>query len=390
MFFVHFFTFSSFAAFSLTASGGFSIVYSMTKPENPLASRRLSGNVQNIQQIAIPASTGNPILDANLYDIANRYCGSHQPEVLLQLLATVMNAAQSNLNDHDMRMLSVALKEMYEAEKLFLPYEQKRKITCFGSARIKEGTPAYQIAHDFARLCSEANYMIITGGGPGIMQACNEGALPDMSFGLNITLPFEQHPNPAIADSGKMLDFYYFFTRKLNLVKQADALVAFPGGFGTMDEIYETITLMQTGKATIFPIVLIDPAGDFFWSRWLNFVKKELLEEGLISPEDVDLLYITKDAEDAFAHIEHFYSRFHSYYFNGDVLSIRMHDAISAELFEEIASDYADIMPKGDLVQLDGCAKDVESQLAHLPRLRFTFNLGDYARLRQLINDINE
>ncbi len=352
--------------------------------------RDLNSGAEKIEHRSIPNSTGDLNLDSSLRDLAHHYGDSEHIDILLQMFTTIMETARSNINEHDLRQMSCAFKEMLQAEQLFLPYEQKRKITCFGSARIEKGTPSYEIAHDFARLSSEAGYMIITGGGPGIMQACNEGALPDMSFGLNITLPFEQHPNAAIAGSKKMMDFYYFFTRKLHLVKQADALVAFPGGFGTMDEIYETITLMQTGKSTIFPIVLIDPAGEYFWSRWYSFVKKELLDAQLISPEDIELIYITKSAEDALEHINHFYSRFHSYYFDGDVVTIRIKSKISESHLERMRLEYADIIPKGDLVQLDGCCKDHQAALADVPRLRFRFNLGDYARLRQLIDDINE
>ncbi len=352
--------------------------------------RDLNSRAEKLEQRSIPNSTGDLNLDSSLRELAERYGSSKHADILLQMFTTIMEAARSDINEHDLRQMSCAFKEMLQAEQLFLPYEQKRKITCFGSARIQKGTDSYQIAHDFARLASEEGYMIITGGGPGIMQACNEGALPEMSFGLNITLPFEQHPNAAIAGSKKMMDFYYFFTRKLHLVKQADALVAFPGGFGTMDEIYETITLMQTGKSTIFPIVLIDPAGEYFWSRWHNFVKKELLLAELISAEDIELIYITKSAQDALEHINHFYSRFHSYYFDGDLASIRLKEKVSKAHLERMRQEYADIMPKGDLVQLDGCSEDPQSSLASLGRLRFHFNLGDYARLRQLIDDIND
>ncbi len=361
----------------------------MSNPEH-LAARDLNSRAERIEHLDIPVSTGNGALDATLHELAQRHGNESHIQIIHQLLMTVMQAAQSRLNEHDLRQMSCAIKEMLQAEQLFAPYEQVRKITCFGSARLQKDTPSYQIAHDFARCASEAGYMIITGGGPGIMQACNEGALPDMSFGLNITLPFEQHANPAIAGSDKMMDFYYFFTRKLHLVKQADALVAFPGGFGTMDEIYETITLMQTGKSTIFPVILIDPAGEYFWSRWESFVKKELLDAGLISREDMDLLYITKSAEDALEHIEHFYSRFHSYYFDGAVLTVRLKELISDEKLDRMRHEYTDIMPLADLVQLDACTGDPESLIAELPRLRFTFNLGDYSRLRQLIDDIND
>ena len=362
----------------------------MKKPEI-LAARDLNSRAEHhLPASEIPANTGNAVLDANLYDLSRRFCGKHKPEVVLQMLATVMNAADSDIGEHDLDMMNRTLSEMFAADKMFMPYSNVRKITCFGSARIKPEDPSYLQAVDFARRAVDNGYMIITGGGPGIMQACNEGAGKENSFGLNITLPFEQHANPFVEGSDKMMDFYYFYTRKLNFLKQTDALVAFEGGFGTMDEIYETITLMQTGKCTIFPIVLLDVPGETFWYRWHRFIEKELLDEGLISPNDMHLLYLSKSAEDAMAYIERFYSRFHSYYFDGDYCTIRLLEPLSEKLLGWIRHDYTDIMPKGDLVQLDGDDNDPEPQLAALPRLNFTLKRGDYARLKDLIDIVND
>lgn len=355
-----------------------------------LAARDINSRAEIHSAGIIPASTGNPVLDANLFDLSRRFCGDHDPDTVLHMLSTVMNASMSTVEDHDLQIMATSLQEMDEADRIFRPYRNVRKITCFGSARTRKDEPAYTLAHDFAELAASRGFMVITGGGPGIMQACNEGATEHFSFGLNITLPYEQHPNPVVEGSEKMMDFHYFFTRKLNLLKQADALVAFPGGFGTMDEIFETIALMQTGKSSLFPIVLVDPPGETFWPRWKRFVEKELLEAGLISPEDMNLLYPCKSAEAAFAHIQHFYSRFHSYYFDGPFINIRLIDAPATELQDWIRGDFSDVLPAGDLQLADSDPTDPEPVLSSLPRLHATFKPGAFSRLRELIDTIND
>ena len=373
----------------LTKSSYCGILYSMKKPKI-LAARDLNSRADRHLSMTIPVSTGNPVLDANLYDLAQRFNGGHNPETILQMLSTVMNAADSPLEEHDLEMMARTVDEMFAADKMFFPYRNVRKITCFGSARIKPEEDAYKQAVEFSQMAVDRGYMIITGGGPGIMQACNEGATGDASFGLNITLPYEQHANPFIAESDKMMNFYYFYTRKLNFLKQTDALVAFPGGFGTMDEIFETITLIQTGKSTIFPIVLLDTPGETFWIRWWRFIEKELLNAGLISQTDMHLVYLSKCAEDAMAYIEHFYRRFHSYYFEQDFITIRMMEPLTDKHLDWIRADYEDLIPKGDLEQKMGDAHDPEPALSALPRIRFTLRRGDYARLRDLIDVIND
>ena len=355
-----------------------------------LPARDINSRAETHASFSIPASTGNPVLDANLYDLSRRFCGNHSPDTVLQMLATVMNISSSNLEEHALEIMSRAMSEMFDADKMFYPYSNRRKIACFGSARIQPSDPSYIQARAFADLASSQGYMIITGGGPGIMQACNEGATEENSFGLNITLPYEQHPNPIMAGSDKMMNFYYFFTRKLNFLKESDALVAFPGGFGTMDEIFEAITLIQTGKCTIFPVILMDPPGESFWHRWVHFIEKELLEARLISPEDMKLLYISKNAEDAYRHIATFYSRYHSYYFDGDSLSIRLSHPLAEASLPWLREDFKDIMPLKDLVQLESDASDPDERLGFLSRVKFTFKRGNYARLRELIDSIND
>lgn len=356
-----------------------------------LAARDINSRAEKHVSLTIPVSTGNPVLDANLYDLAYRYGGGHNPETIRQMLATVMNAAMSKLEEHDLEIMNRTIDEMLAADKMFFPYRNVRKVTCFGSARITEADPSYKLAKDFARMAARNGYMVVTGGGPGLMQACNEGARAKHSFGLNITLPYEQHANHVVENSSKMMNFYYFFTRKLNFLKQTDALVAFPGGFGTMDEIFETITLMQTGKSTLFPIVLLDPPGETFWHRWTRFIEKELLDAGLISKEDMHLLYLSKSAEDAYAYIERFYRRFHSYYFDDDdEIVIRVNERVPERLMDWIRHDFEGIMPKQDLRQEGEDASDPEPALACLPRLRFTFKKGLYAQLKELIDVVND
>ncbi|MDO5450923.1 MAG: LOG family protein [Akkermansia sp.] len=355
-----------------------------------LAARDINSRAELHSNLEIPVKTGNAILDANLYDLSRRFCGDKDPDTVLQLLATVMNAAQSGLESHDLEIMNSTLDELFAAEKMFMPYANTRKVTCFGSARIRPDDPIYKLASDFAKLCADNGFMVITGGGPGIMQACNEGATGERSFGLNITLPFEQAPNPAIAGSDHLMNFHYFFTRKLNLIKQSDALVALPGGFGTMDEIYESITLIQTGKATIFPIILLDTPEETFWKRWYNFVFKELLEAGLISKEDMFLLYPCKSAEAAYQHIARFYSRFHSYYFQGDQVVIRMNRPLTGDSMEWLQHDFQDIIAAPDLQQMENDGNDPQPVLAPLPRISFSFARRNFARLRQMIDAIND
>ena len=361
----------------------------MTQPDY-LAARDLDSRAWKRGPMTRTIRTGDDVLDERLESLAHECCGKHDKVTVKQMLTHVVRAASSKIEEHDLEMMNRTIHEMLAAEEMFLPYRNIRKISCFGSARTKENDPRYRMAQKFSRNASERGYMVITGGGPGIMQACNEGATEHCSFGLNITLPFEQHANHVIEHSEKMMNFYYFFTRKLNFLKQTDALVAFPGGFGTMDEVYESITLMQTGKASLFPIVLLDPPGDTFWERWMEFVRIELTEAGLISPEDMSLIYMSKSPEDALAHIEHFYDVFHSYYFRGEAITIRLNRHLHEDTLAQLRENFCDLMPHQDMLHLaHGGSDDPEPLLAALPRISFSLKRGNYARLRMLIDVIN-
>ncbi|HUA65029.1 MAG TPA: LOG family protein, partial [Alphaproteobacteria bacterium] len=238
-------------------------------------------------------------------------------ENALKLLADVRDSG-------DVRIIKIALRELRYAFRLFAPYIGKRKVTIFGSARLPESAPEYRQAVEFGRKISQAGFMVITGAGSGIMQAGHEGAGPAKSFGVNIRLPWEQVANPVIAEDKKLVTFRYFFTRKLIFIRHSDALVLFPGGFGTFDEGYEALTLMQTGKSQLMPLVLVDKPGGTFWKTWDTNVREQLLKAKLISPPDVNLYQITDNVDGAVDIITRFYANFHSTRFVKELLVIRL------------------------------------------------------------------
>lgn len=336
-------------------------------------------------------TTGLEALDEEIRKFSEKISTTFDPRYLQSLITLGAVMARANLPQHDYALMVRTVYEMLKADQVFAPYRHIRKITVFGSARIKFGEPAYQTALEFSREAAEHGYMVITGGGPGIMQACNEGAGEQRSFGLNIKLPYEQHSNHILKNSDKLIDFHYFFTRKLNFVSQSDAMVAFPGGFGTMDEVFETLTLIQTGKASIYPLVLLDSPGKTFWLHWMLFIRIELLESGLISEEDLDLIHLTKSPQEAMEHIDQFYRIFHSYRFVGDLLSIRLNKPISQEWMDIIQKEFSDIIRDGVLTLCEAMPEeDDEPLIFTLPRLIFNFNRSSYGRLRKMIDRINE
>jgi hypothetical protein len=231
--------------------------------------------------------------------------------------------------------------------------------------------------------------MLITGAGGGIMRACQAGAGRAHSFGVNIRLPFEQRPNEFIADDPKLVTFKYFFTRKLLFIKEADAVVMFPGGFGTLDEAYECLTLAQTGKAGPVPIVFVDAPGGRFWSSWLDYVREHLLKNGLISEEDLSLFRVTDDAAAAVEEIRGFYRVYHSSRYVGDKLVVRLSHAPQPSLLERLQSDFADIAAGGRLQVSAKLPEEDEDETAPLPRLVFAFDRVHFGRLRRLIDSLN-
>ena len=271
-------------------------------------------------------------------------CGiSAERETAAELMQTIVRMAGDEPGRADMRLLLRAVKELRFAIKTFKPYRHRRKISMFGSARTPPSHPDYILAHKFAELSAQAGFMVITGAGPGIMAAGNDGAGQAHSFGVAIKLPFEQSTNTAIQGSEKLVHFRYFFSRKLVFVKETHAIALFPGGFGTHDEGFEVLTLVQTGRCDPLPIVLIEQPGGTYWKEWDRFVRRELLGNGMISENDTRLYFITSDAKEAVDHITRFYSNYQSIRYVRDDLIIRLRHAPTADELRKINGDYQDI-----------------------------------------------
>jgi uncharacterized protein (TIGR00730 family) len=279
---------------------------------------------------------------------------------------------------------------MRYAFHVFSAYRGTRKLSIFGSARIGRGEPAWQVAHDVAAAIVERGWMVMTGAGPGIMEAGNEGAGRESSFGVNIQLPFEQSANPAIDGDPKLINFRYFFTRKLTFVKESDAFCLLPGGFGTMDESFEVLTLLQTGKAYPMPVVLLDAPGSTYWENWRRFVEDELLANHLINEVDLCLVHITDDVADAVAHIEDFYRNYHSMRYVGRRLVVRHQHPLTDAQIVELTAEFDDIIETGALERVGPSASErADDDVVDLARLAFHFDQTGHARLRQLIDRLN-
>jgi uncharacterized protein (TIGR00730 family) len=306
-----------------------------------------------------------------------------------ELMVTAIRLLEDDAPVADVRLINAAVRELRYAFRTFARYRGVRKVTTFGSARTTETEPAYQQAEEFSRRAAEAGFMVITGAGGGIMRACQAGAGRAHSFGVNIRLPFEQKPNEFIADDPKLMTFKYFFTRKLLFVKEADAVVMFPGGFGTLDEAYECLTLVQTGKAGPMPIVFVDAPGGRFWSSWLDYVRGHLLKGKLISEEDLALFRVTDDAAEAVEEIRGFYRVYHSSRYVGERLVLRLACAPRAPLLERMQLDFADLAAGGRFQLGTALPEEDVDETANLPRLVFPFNRVNFGRLRELIDFLN-
>lgn len=290
----------------------------------------------------------------------------------------------------DLKILSRTLLELRYAFKVFRPYRRRRKVTIFGSARTKPEQPDYQTAVQLGRAMADHGWMVITGAGGGIMEAGHVGAGKEASMGLNIMLPFEQGANDVIEGDPKLVTMKYFFTRKLMFVKECSAVVCCGGGFGTLDEALETLTLMQTGKQTMLPLVLLDNPEGSYWSDLGKFIDKQLLGGGMISSDDVALYRITNSVDVATEEILGFYRRYHSMRYVRDRLVFRLKEQLTDEKMDKIQTDFSDILVDGKFQQCKALAEEAgEPDLAGLPRLVFHFNRRSLGKLRKLINEIN-
>jgi len=316
--------------------------------------------------------------------------GGHNEENVADIIENALKLLKHVEHRGDVRVIQTALRELRYAFRLFAPYSKVRKVSMFGSARTQPNRLEYQQAVDFGRKIVEAGFMVITGAGPGIMQAGHEGAGPEKSFGANIRLPWEQSANPVIKEDKKLVTFKYFFTRKLIFVRHSDAIALFPGGFGTMDEGYEALTLMQTGKAQLMPLVLIDRPGGTYWKTWDKHVREHLLRDQLICPEDLGLYQITDDTDQAVKIITRFYRNFHSTRFVKDLFVIRLKNAPTDTALAALNEDFGDIVSGSPISRIPITPEEIEDEdHLELSRIAFGFNRRDYGRLRQLIDVLN-
>lgn len=335
----------------------------------------------------------SPNLDAfqaEIYELLSQLPKMKHGGLIQQALTTLVRMAEVEADRLDWKILNASLQDMERAFRVFYPYRHVRKVTIFGSARIPPEDARYQMASDFARAVAELGFMVMTGGGPGIMQAGNEGAGAEKSFGLNIRLPFEQGSNPFIEGDAKLINFKYFFTRKLFFLRETDALALFPGGFGTQDEAFECLTLMQTGKADLLPLVLIDDPGGDYWQSWDAHLRNNLLKHGLISEDDLHLYTVTDRVDVACEAIVSFYRVFHSSRYVGERLVIRLNSELSDADVEYLNQNFSDLLISGRIEKSSALPEEYRGEAAHLPRLVMHFNQRDHGRLYQMIRIINQ
>jgi uncharacterized protein (TIGR00730 family) len=308
--------------------------------------------------------------------------------LIRNLLSGSLKLVTDGRDTGELKLLANSLLEMRHAMRVFGDFETHPKVSVFGSARTPSDHPDYRSAVEFAALMSRHGWLTITGAGDGIMKAGHEGSGRDAAFGLAIRLPFETTANSVIAGDVKLVNFRYFFTRKTMFLSQSAAVVAFPGGFGTLDEVMESLTLIQTGKAQMMPVVLLAGAGSTYWQGWEEYVSGELASRGFISPHDADLYYHAESPMDAVAHILRFYANYHSARYVGDDYVIRVRRELSDSAIALLNDEYADIVAAGAIVQRE--AYGVEGEHLDLPRIAFTHTRRDYARVRRLIDRIND
>ncbi len=333
---------------------------------------------------------GDPELKRRIQELVAYKGGGHNADLVGDVVENALKLLHDVEDRGDVRVIQTALRELRYAFKLFAPYAGTRKVTIFGSARTLPNKIEYQQAVEFGRKIADAGFMVITGAGPGIMQAGHEGAGPDRSFGANIRLPWEQNANPVISQDKKLITFKYFFTRKLTFLRHSDAIALFPGGFGTMDEGYEAITLMQTGKSRLMPLVLIDRPGGTYWKTWDKNIREHLLRDQLISPDDLCLYQITDNSDEAVKIITRFYRNFHSSRFLRELFIIRLKHAPSPTAIEALNEDFSDIISGEKIHVIETTQEERDDEdFVDLPRLAFGFDRRQYGRLRQLIDALN-
>lgn len=315
---------------------------------------------------------------------------SQSPALIREIVTTGLKLVTDDTSRGDLKIINSALKEMRHAFRLFAPFRAVRKVSIFGSARVHEESAEYKQAEDLARKLRDRGMLVITGAGPGIMEAGNRGAGDGGSFGLAIRLTMEPDANPYIRRPDRLLNFKYFFTRKLIFIKESDALVLFPGGFGTLDECFELLTLLQTGKCDPRPVILLDPEGSEYWSDWLRFIRGRLADAGYIAPQDLQLLTHTHSVDEAIEEVRGFYGNYHSSRYVGDRLLIRLEKEPTEEDLAAWTRRFGDLLLDGSIERAQLTKEDAEDPLMQtLHAVSLRFGRRDFARLRALIDAMN-
>src|ERR1041385_462531 len=332
----------------------------------------------------------SPPFDARIRRLVRDWGTQKSSALIEEMITTALTIARDELSVADLKLINRSAKEMRSAAKTFAPFKHVRKVVVFGSARSTRDSPDYKVATDFACEMVREGFMLIAGGSEGIMGAVQRGAGRAHSFALNIRLPSEQRVNEPIEDDPKLVTLNYFFTRKLSFVKEAHAFALLPGGFGTMDEAFEVLTLLQTGKTRVVPVVLIDRPRGKYWETWMQFLTKRLLKFGFISEEDFAFFTIKHNARDAAAEIAQFYKVFHSARWVGERYVIRLNRPLSREAIADLNKQFKDTVRTGQIVQRVALGNE-EDELEHpdFPRLIFMPVRSRFGRFRQLIDAIN-
>ena len=357
----------------------------------PDPKKRFGQSIQSLIPDELHFGRSNGVIDETLDMLMDMLPGIADRDIVREMLLAALKAGSEGSSRADLKLMNTTLKEMRYTTKVFAPYRDTVKVTVFGSARTRPEETPYKLARELGRQLAAQGHMVITGGGPGIMQAVNEGAGPEHSFGAKIKLPFEANANHVLTDNPRLINYKYFFNRKVALIKEADAVVLLPGGFGTLDEAMEVVTLVQTGKCPPLPLVLLEPPGGTYWVSKIDFLRRELLDYGYIDAADLDLFTITNSVEDAIDSIRRFYHRYHSMRFVGDRLVIRLNSRLAEDKLERLRADFTDILvPNGCIIQSGALPEEQnETDLLELPRLQIDFNRRDFGRLRLLIGAIN-
>jgi len=332
---------------------------------------------------------GNPELDKRIRQLVANAGDAGNQDLLAEMIVTVLRLHRDRAPRGDLKLINTALKEMRYSLIVFGRHFEP-KVTIFGSARIFPPDPNYGLSEEFGRLMAEKGWGVITGAGPGIMEAGAKGATPEHSYGVNIRLPFESDANPYLKPE-RTVNYKYFFTRKLTFVKESAAFALFPGGYGTLDEAFELFTLMQTGKSDLHPVVLMESPEENYWETLLAFLDGVLAARGLISPADLHLFSVVPDAEAAVAHILRFYANYHSQRFVDGRLVLRVHHEPTPEVLELLSEEFADLLVSGRIDVVDPSPQEVtDSDALDLVRLALNFDRHSFGRLRLLIDRLND